>query len=163
MTDMWWFNRLCTFSLQPCQDRGVWRSSKEPDMQWYSCKSSKTATGCYPLTCLKWVESRKRWKGCHTNACLLVCDCIRKLPGPSALSKCAPNTYNLEREEWPSGCGLLTTRFYFCLTDGLSKRSVLDFFFFSVSTHSRPQLPFKAILSLSSPCFKILLECVTML
>lgn len=113
------------------------------------------------------VESRKRWKSCHTNACLLVCDCIRKaqpLPGPSALSKCAPNTYNLEREEWPSGCGWLTTHFYFCLTDGLSERTVLDFFFLAVSTHSRHQLPFKAILSLSPPhCFKILLECVTML
>lgn len=32
-----------------------------------------------------------------------------------------------------------------------------------VSTHSQPQLPFKAILGLSPPqCFKIPLECVAM-
>lgn len=133
MTDVWWFNRLSSFSL-PRQDRGVWRSSKEPE-QWYSYKGSKTATRCNSVTRLKWVctvvESRKRWKSWHTNACLLVCDCIRKvqpLPGPSALSKCAPNTYNLEMEEWPAGCGLLTIHFYFCLTDGLNERTVLSFF-----------------------------------
>ncbi len=137
MTDVWWFNRPPSFSL-PRQDRGVWRCSKETE-QWYSYKSSKTATRCNSVTCLKWVctvvESRKRRKGCHTNECLLVCvcDCIRKA-GPSALSKCAPNTYNLEREEWSSGCGLLTTHLYFCLNDGLSERTVLDFFFSSFHT-----------------------------
>lgn len=143
MTDVWWFNKPPSFSL-PCQDRGVWRNSKESE-QWYSCKSSKTATRCNSVTCLKWVctavECRKRWKSYHTNACLPVCDCIIKaqpLPGPSALSKCAPNTYNLEREDWPSGCGLLTIHFYFCLTNGLSERTVLDFLssFFLLSFHT---------------------------
>jgi len=127
---------------------------------------------CNSVTSLKWasctvVESRKRWKSWHTNACLLVYNCIIKaqpLPGPSALSECAPNTYNLEREELPAGCGLLTIHFYFCLTDGLSEITVLSFVCVCVvSTHSQPQLPFKAILSLSPPhCFKIPLECVTM-
>lgn len=65
----------------------------------------------------------------------------------------------------PSGCGLLTIHFYFCLTDGLSETTVLAgvffSFYFAVSTHSQPQLPFKAILSPSPPhCFKIPFECV---